>query len=162
MDLEAQIRELHASKKVSLTKAAEQLGMSRFSLKDIVDVMGLVWPKVPRGNGTYVIDGVKDTLAGHAVRYDTTIAVIRWRLQKKQPLGPPKYVKVTPEETRKFMLLRQEGKTAVAAAKEVGRPYATMRLAVKKFYPNGMTEINEKHRKQAANDRAERGISLTG
>lgn len=140
MELEARIRELHASG-ISKTKAAEQLGIHKYHLEKYLIVLDLDWKPRIRG-GSYVIDGVKDTLAGHAERLGVTVATIRWRLQRNQPLdAPPAIDLVIEAEAQAFTELRQEGVPALKAAQIVGRPYESLKNAAKRFCPEDYRKV---------------------
>lgn len=156
MDFEQRVRDLHASGTLSLTKAAEALGISRFALKDLIVVMGLVWPKVSRG-GKHTIDGVTDTLANHAKRYNTTIAGVRWSLERGIPVEPKRFSPVTAEEALRFIIFKQEGNSVKASAEKVGRPSNTLRRAANKFFPDGIAHVSAHTlRKAAANEETAR------
>lgn len=140
MELEARIRELHASG-ISKTKAAEQLGIHKYHLEKFLILIELDWKPRVRG-GSYVIDGVKDTLAGHAKRLGVTVATIRWRLQRNQPLdAPPVIDPVIEAEAKAFTELRQEGVPAMKAAQIVGRSYESLKNAAKRFCPDDYLKV---------------------
>lgn len=143
MDFEARVRELHQSETYSLSKAAQLLGVSRFHLKDIINAMGLVWPKVSRG-GKHTVNGITDTLENHAKRHNTTVAGIRWSLQRGLPIGPKRFKPVTANEALNFIIFQQEGNNVKVSAEKVGRPTSTLRRAVKKYFPDGVFQINER------------------
>lgn len=133
MDLDQRIIQLIESG-ISRPSAAKELGMSKYQLQIMLDTMGVKWPKVNRP-GSYVIDGVRDTLAGHAVRYDTTVNVIRYRVKNNQDMGPPKMNPVSENEVLEFVSLRKDNVPAWEAAELVGRPYNTLKNAAKKLFP---------------------------
>lgn len=132
MDIEAKIRQMHASGK-SRTLAADLLGMKREKLDTLVETMGLDWP-VGRKAKTFAINGITDTAEGHAKRLKLSVSSLRWRIKNKLSLSQPLITECTEAEARKFVMLRQAGKLAEAAAAEIGRPYNTLRLASLKFY----------------------------
>lgn len=145
MSLEQEIRDLHASG-ISKTKAAQQLGLTVHKLNAWLEAEGwtLKWKRTPTG-GKHTIDGVTDTLAGHAARYGITVGTLRGRLSRKQDLitTPSKAAVATPEEARRFTDLRRQGIQAWAAAEMVGRPYNTLKNAAKKFCPDYLTVVEE-------------------
>lgn len=134
MDIESQIRTLHASG-ISRAKAALTIGIPRWRLDLFISAMNLDWKLRIRG-GSCVIDGITDTLLGHSERLGVSVGKIRWRLQNDKPLEAPTTITlVTPEEAQQYTELRKQGVAAWEAAKVVGRPYNTLRLAAKKFCP---------------------------
>lgn len=149
MDFEEKIRELHQEGTIPMVKAAEILGISRFQLKDILDVMGLVWPRVSRG-GKYTIDGITDTLENHAKRYNTTVAGVRWSLSRGLPVEAKRFNPVTADEALRFLILRQQGNNIKESAKKVGRPPNTLHRAVRKFFPDGISSVNKNTLQKAA------------
>lgn len=137
---EQQVRALHLTG-ISKTKAAEILGVHKYHLEKYLKVIKLDWKPRVRG-GSYVIDGVKDTLAGHAERLGVTVATIRWRLERNQPLdAPPVIDPVIEAEAQAFTELRQEGVPALKAAQIVGRPYESLKNAAKRFCPDDYLKV---------------------
>lgn len=137
---EQQVRTLHLSG-ISKTKAAQILGAHKYHLEKYLKVINLDWKPRVRG-GSYVIDGVKDTLARHANRLGVTVAAIRWRLERNQPLdAPPVIDPVIEAEAKAFTELRQEGVPAMKAAKIVGRPYESLKNAAKRFCPDDYLKV---------------------
>lgn len=135
---EQQVRALHSTG-ISRTKAAEILGTHKYHLEKYLKVINLAWKPRVRG-GSYIIDGVKDTLARHAQRLGVTVATIRWRLERQQPLTAPAAARpVSQVEAITFTALRKVGAPAWQAAVIVGRPYRTMNLAARRLCPNYQT-----------------------
>lgn len=153
MGLEEKIRKYCSSGDLSLTKAAEELGISRFKLSFIVSCLGLVWPTVSRP-GIHELDGIKDTLKNHAKRHGTTVGAIRWKLGQRYT-KPRKKAPITVEEALQFVFLRQSGLSNIDAAKKIGRANSTLRNAVQKYFPLGMSSITrEMLIRPSANDPA--------
>lgn len=154
MSLEKEIRDLHASG-ISRAQAAHKLGLTVDKFGAILQTGGwnLRWKRTPTG-GKHTIDGVTDTLSGHAARYGITIGTLRGRLERKEDLKAPPSVAamVTEEEARKFTELRREGVPAWAAAELVGRPYNTLKNAAKKFCPDYQSVIEEAPRIRRSGD----------
>jgi len=120
---------------ISRTKAAEALGMPRFKLEEILEVVGIDWPK--QVGGTVEIDGVVKTLHAHAEALGVPPTTLRQRLKAGSDLtGPSKIVPVTSEEAHAFAELRKDGVPAWEAARQMGRPYNTLKNAAKKFVPD--------------------------
>lgn len=132
---EQQVRDLHQTG-ISRTKAAEILGAHKYHLEKYLKVIKLDWKPRVRG-GSYVIDGVKDTLAGHSQRLGVTVGTIRWRLDRQQPLTAPAAINpVSQAEAITFTVLRKVGVPAWKAAVMVGRPYGTLNIAARRLRPD--------------------------
>ncbi len=137
MDLETRIRELHA-KGYSRTRAADLIGVpfGRFCL--MIEAMGLEWAAhsiQPKDRGKHFIDGIWDTLKGHAKRMGLSRSGLRWRIQKKIKLDTKVTTPITPEDAHRFMELRRQQVPARKAAAIIGRPYNSLRLAAKRHCP---------------------------
>lgn len=142
MSIECEIRTLHESG-MSRAKAARTLKISKERLELFIDAIGLDWKKRIRG-GSYVIDGITDTLEGHSKRLGVSVAAIRWRLQRNQPLvtqATPGLV--TAEQAKMYADLRQQGLPAWEAAEKVGRPYNSLNNACKRLLPEYDKIVNE-------------------
>lgn len=154
---EQQVRALHLTG-ISKTKASEILGIHKYHLEKYLKVIGLEWKSRVRG-GSYVIDGIKDTLAGHSERLGVTIATIRWRLERNLPMdAPPAIDMVIEAEAQAFTELRKEGVPALQAAKIVGRPYESLKNAAKRFCPDDYMKVvctAPRGKQRPANDSAE-------
>lgn len=133
MDILEDIKRLKESG-ISRTKAAEALGMPRFKLEEILEVVGIDWPK--QGGPTYDIDGVTRTIQAHANTLGVPASTIRQRLKDgRDPTAPSAIVPVTLDEANAYAELRKAGVPAWEAAKQMGRPYNTLKNAAKKFVP---------------------------
>ena len=124
MEIEEKIREM-AKAKVPMYLASQRLGIYREKFDAIVEAMGLVWPSRHR---TYVLDGVEDTIAGHARR----LGIGRTRLSNRLKAGIDHHIQivrsqVTDQDVERFMYLREAGIPAWQAAVEVGHHYNTLR-----------------------------------
>jgi hypothetical protein len=135
MALDDQIKELH-SQGISKARACLQLGIQRWHLDQFIEAMGLDWKPRIRG-GSFVIDGVTDTLQGHSERLGVSVGKIRWRLKQNMPVvAPAAYTPISLEEVELYLKLRKSGMTNHGAASQVGRPYNTLRNAAKRFFPD--------------------------
>lgn len=142
VSIEAEIRALHGSG-ISRAKAARILKISKERLELYIEAIGLDWQKRIRG-GSYVIDGVTDTLDGHSKRLGVSVGAIRWRLQRQQPIASPAAnTPVTHSEAKLYADLRQAGVPAWEAAAKVGRPYATLNNACKRLFPDYEKIVSE-------------------
>lgn len=132
MVFEEKLREL--SQKGILKKvAAQQLGVSVYKLEQMRLALGLSWAR----SGSYVVDGVLDTLEGHAKRLGVPATTVRYRIQKNQDVKAPSSIRpVTREEVERFIELRKDGKPAMQAAEQVGRPFNTLKNAAKRMFPD--------------------------
>jgi lambda repressor-like predicted transcriptional regulator len=138
MDIEDQIKKLKESG-VSRTKAALALGVSKDKLDDMLEVLELDWKPRIRG-GTYVIDGVTDTLHSHAKALGVPPTTLRQRLIKgHDPVKPALVTQITGEDAQRFAQLRKEGVTASKAAEIVGKPEDNLRNAARKLIPDYAT-----------------------
>lgn len=133
MHLEKRIIDLKNSG-LSRAAAARELKMSKYQLQIMIDAMSLEWPKMSKP-ASYVIDGVLDTLAGHAARHKTTVGIIRYRLRTNKQIDAPKVPPVSRHEVLAFVDLRKDNVPAWKAAEQVGRPYNTLKNAAKKMVP---------------------------
>jgi lambda repressor-like predicted transcriptional regulator len=132
MNIEDDIARLRASG-ISRTKAAQALGLQKWQLDAMLEVLEIEWKPRIRG-GTYVIDGVTDTLDGHAQALGVAPTTLRQRLQAGNDLtAPPANTPVSSEEAHAFAELRKAGVAAWDAAKQIGRPYNTLKNAAKKY-----------------------------
>lgn len=135
MDIEDQIKKLKESG-ISRTRAALAIGVSRDRLDDMLEVLELDWKPRIRG-GTYVIDGVTDTLQSHAKALGVPPTTLRQRLTEGRDLVKPILVAdITSEEAVRFAQLRKEGVTVSKAAEIVGRAASNLRNAAKKLIPD--------------------------
>lgn len=142
MSIECEIRTLHESG-MSRAKAARTLKISKERLELFIDAIGLDWKKRIRG-GSYVVDGITDTLEGHSKRLGVSVAAIRWRLKRNQPLDTQATPGlVTVEEAKMYADLRQQGVPAWEAAKKVGRPYNSLNNACKRLIPDYEKIVSE-------------------
>lgn len=133
--LEGKIRKLCESG-VSKGKAAAMLKVSRERLNVLVATLGLEW-KTRSGGGTYVINGIKDSLQGHSERLGVSVGIIRSRLKRQQPITPEAvYKPIDLAEARRFMEHRRNGLPAWQAAEKVGRPYGSLKDACKRLFPD--------------------------
>lgn len=147
MGVEQQIRDLHAGG-TSKIDTAKRIGVTLPRLEWMLATMKFEWKKQSRG-GSYVIDNIRDTLHGHAKRLGVSVATIRWRLNRNQELtAPPAYSLVTRAEAQLFVELREAGTQASAAAKQVGRPYNTLKEAVARFFPDNKVVTPRRSRQQ--------------
>lgn len=134
MDIEAEIRQMHAAGK-SRTLAADLLGVSRAKLDTLSDYLGITWT-AGRAVKQMTINGVSDTVKGHAQRLGLSVKAFRERINSGLSLTKPPIRACTKAEARKFMRLRARGKSVEDAAAAVGRPYNTLRLAALNFFPD--------------------------
>lgn len=142
VSIELEIRALHESG-ISRAKAARTLMISKERMDLYIDAIGLDWKKRVRG-GSYVIDGVTDTLNGHSVRLGISVGKLRWRLKHSQPIeAQPTYTTVSRDEAQNYADLRKSGMPAWEAAEKIGRPYNTLNNACKRFFPDYELIISE-------------------
>ena len=128
MDIEARLRDLHA-KKTSRYRAAELLGVNRYSLDAMIETLGLDWP--PGLSRLYTLDGIEATMKEHAARLGVKVNTLRWRLNNRRK-SPPQ---PTEEDAKKFATLRAEGVPAWEAALKTGYTYDQLRPLAKKLCP---------------------------
>lgn len=134
-DLASNVRRLSASG-ISKSRACTMLKISRDRLNLIIQALDIVW-KTPVPVGAHVIDGIQDSLQGHADRLGITVGKLRSRLKKQQPLtGPAVYKPIDLAEARRFVEHRKNGLPAWKAAEEVGRPYGSLKDACKRLIPD--------------------------
>jgi len=134
MDILEDIKRLKESG-ISRTKAAEALGMPRFKLEEILEVVGIDWPK--QGGPTYDIDGVTRTIQAHANKLGLPASTIRQRLKDgRDPTAPSAIVPITPDEANTYAELRKAGVGAWEAARQVGRPYNSLKNAARRHVPD--------------------------
>lgn len=158
---EQQVRALHLTG-ISRTKAAQILGTHKYHLEKYLKVIKLDWKPRVRG-GSYVIDGVKDTLARHAQRLGVTVATIRWRLERQQPLTAPAAINpVSQVEAITFTALRKVGVPAWNAAVIVGRPYGTLNIAAGRLRPDYLTVTASAPRIRRSPKEIAEHLALTG
>jgi hypothetical protein len=154
MGIEQQILDLYAAG-TSKIETAKEIGVPLSRLEWMLRTMGFEWKRQSRG-GSYVIDDILDTLHGHSKRLGVSVATIRWRLNRQQDLlAPPAYNLVTREEALLFVELREAGTQASAAAKQVGRPYNSLKEAATRFFPGNRAVTPRRSRQQVAE-----GLSL--
>lgn len=135
MDIEDQIKKLKESG-ISRTRAALAIGVSRDRLDDMLEALELDWKPRIRG-GTYVIDGVTDTLHSHAKALGVPPTTLRQRLNEgRDPVKPVLVTEITCEEAERFAQLRKEGVTVSKAAEIVGKAASNLRNAAKKLIPD--------------------------
>lgn len=134
MDLECRIRELHAAH-VSRKRAAQLVGVpyERFCL--MIETMGLDWMPGIRGK-EFKLDGIMDSMSGHAKRLGMSRGALRWRLGKNRVLEAPVRAPISQDEVNRFVELRRQGVRAFKAAALVGRPYNSLRLAAIRLCPD--------------------------
>ena len=134
MDIEKDIERLRNSG-ISRTKAAEALGINKYKLDCMLEAMAVEWKPRIRG-GIYEVDGEKKTLHEHAEQLGVPPSTLRQRLLSgKDPQAPAPNIPVSLEEAQAFTDLRKQGVAAWDAAKQVGRPYNTLKTAAKKMIP---------------------------
>ncbi len=80
MTLEDNLRKMRAGG-LSRTRAAELLGVSRYTLNAMIDTLGLDWPR-RRRKGAITLDGIEDTWEAHSRRTGKTVSALRWSLSK--------------------------------------------------------------------------------
>jgi lambda repressor-like predicted transcriptional regulator len=147
MGIEQQIRDLHAAG-TSKIDTAKSIGVSLNRLEWMLSTMKFEWKRQSRG-GSYVIDDIRDTLHGHAKRLGVSVATIRWRLKRNQDLvAPPVHNPITRAEAKLFVELREAGTQASAAAKQVGRPYNSLKEAAVRFFPDNKAVTARRSRQQ--------------
>ncbi|MBD8088523.1 hypothetical protein IFT48_00765 [Pseudomonas fluorescens] len=134
MNIEDDLKRLKESG-ISRTKAALALGMDKSKLDTIIEVLDMDWPK--QVGGTYEINGLRRTLAAHAQALGLPPTTLRQRVKKGTDVTAPlRIAPVTREEAHAFAELRKAGVPAWEAAREMGRPYNTLKNAAKKFVPD--------------------------
>jgi hypothetical protein len=147
MGIEQQILDLYAAG-TSKVETAKIIGVPLTRFEWMLTTMGLQWKRQPRG-GSYVIDNIRDTLHGHARRLGVSVATIRWRLKRNQELAaPPAYRPITRAEAKLFVELREAGTQASAAAKQIGRPYNSLKEAAIRFFPGNRAVTPRRSRQQ--------------
>jgi len=135
MDIEDQIKKLKESG-ISRTKAALALGVSKDKLDDMLELLELDWKPRIRG-GSYVIDGVTDTLHNHAKALGVPPTTLRQRLNEgRDPVKPVLVPQITCEEVEQFALLRRDGVTVSKAAEIVGKAASNLHNAARKLIPD--------------------------
>lgn len=134
MDLECRIRELHAAH-VSRKRAAQLVGVpyGRFCL--MIETMGLDWMPGLRGK-EFKLDGIMDTMSGHAKRLGMSRGALRWRLGRNRAVEAPVRAPISQDEVTRFVDLRRQGVRAFKAAALIGRPYNSLRLAALRLCPD--------------------------
>lgn len=134
MNLEQELRRLK-DEGHSKTKAAAALGMTRWKLEGILEVLAIDWPK--QRQGSYEVNGLRRTLEQHASKSELSPSGVRRRLLQGQDIAAPsKIVPVTEAEAARFVEMRRTGMPAWEAAQAMGRPYNTLKNAAKKFVPD--------------------------
>lgn len=140
MSTEHRIRELH-SRGTARTVAAELLGLSRTTFSDIIDNMGLNWPSKNAAK-IHEINGISDTIKGHAERLGIAPESLRWRIRNSFDNGAEKNRRrISLEDAQRFVLLRQQGVASWDAANRIGRAYRTAHAAALRLCP-GYRELS--------------------
>jgi len=156
VSLEKEIRALHESG-MTRAEAAEQMGLTLDKFAAMLQVSGwkLKWKRKSTG-GKHTINGVTDTLQGHANRLGLPVGTLRGRLERQQDVkAPPRIAQVTQQEAQMFTELRRQGIGAYAAAEQVGRPYNTLKNAAKKFCSDYDTVVEITQGKRTVESRIE-------
>lgn len=160
VNIEDEIRRLRESR-LSRTAAARALNVDLGKFDLMLEAINVEWDHKPvRNTGRHEIDGIRDSLEGHAQRLGVGVGALRFRLAQNQDLeGPSRIQPVTEEEAGEFVRLRREGHSAQKAAEQVGRPYNTLKNAAKRLFPD-YEEVVAKASGQVTKEEAERFLAL--
>ena len=135
MDIEEDLARLRESG-ISRTQAAKALGIEKWRLDAMIENLEIDWKPRIRG-GTYVIDGVTKTLQEHSDALGVPPTTLRQRMKAGNDLtAPAANTPVGRDEAIAFADLRKAGVPAWDAAKQIGRPYNTLKNAAKKYVPD--------------------------
>ena len=122
-ELENRIREAHA-RRISSAIAADLCGISVCKLKRIARLLGLDWPNTKAKPVT--IDGITDSVNGHARRLGMSAGCLAWRLDR-YGTPHPEYIRGRrPAGLERFVELRRQGLPAWEAAAKAGDTYTRL------------------------------------
>lgn len=142
-DTEERVRALHG-RGISLTRAADLLGISPNRLRNIADVLGLDWPKF-KGRQV-VIDGIKDTISAHARRLGMSSGGLNWRLNKHGTHEPQNQRFKRPAGVEKFVEYRRQGIPAWRAAVLAGDSFSRLDKWARRDFPDYQVVIRSAKR----------------
>lgn len=132
---------------LSKAEVVERLDLQSLDvLNYIIDSSGITWSPNRGSSPKYVVNGVLDSITGHADRLGISVFAVRAKISSSKSANDSividassvnqKAAPVSIAEARKFLDLRLSGHTAAEASEIVGRPYNTLKNAAKKFIAN--------------------------